>query len=234
MEQVNLNGKKTHAFSSTGELIQFIREKKKILIAINTEKILNEDPRLTEIINDNIGYPDGVGAVLALKRKGIRAVKIRGAELWLEIVRSFYMKRSFYLLGSTNDIINATVRKLFIEFPRIEIRGFHDGYFDGSKLEEIKNDIREKKPDIVFVALGSPKQEYLMADLIPEHEALYMGLGGSFDLYCGKTKSVPEWWNRYLIWEGLYRALNDFTNVQRWRRQLPATRILYKILFDRL
>jgi UDP-N-acetyl-D-mannosaminuronic acid transferase (WecB/TagA/CpsF family) len=73
-----------------------------------------------------------------------------------------------------------------------------------------------------------------MADLIAVHPALYMGLGGSLDLFCGKVKAVPDWWCRYFIWEGLYRALSDMGNIQRWKRQLPAMRIIYKILLGRL
>jgi UDP-N-acetyl-D-mannosaminouronate:lipid I N-acetyl-D-mannosaminouronosyltransferase len=73
-----------------------------------------------------------------------------------------------------------------------------------------------------------------MSDLLKEHPALYMGLGGSFDLYCGKTSPVPDWWCRYFLWEGLYRTLTDPGNRQRWKRPLPATRIIYRILFDRL
>lgn len=234
MKHAHLNGKKTHAFSSKDDLIRFIREEKKILIAINAEKILNENPKLREIINDNIGYPDGVGAVLALRRKGIPAVKIRGAELWLNIIDAYQREKSFYLLGGTDGVLRMTVEKLKKDFPAIRIQGFRNGYFDKVQYSEIKEDIRRKRPDIVFVALGSPKQEYIMSDLIQEHSALYMGLGGSFDLYCGKTKPVPEWWSKIFQWEGLYRCFLDTNNLPRWQRQIPVLRILYRIAFNRL
>ena len=67
------------------------RNKNTILVAIGTEKILNEDRYLTKIINTNIGYPDGIGCVLAIRRKGFKAVKIRGAQLWLEIIKNYYL-----------------------------------------------------------------------------------------------------------------------------------------------
>ena len=234
MRHAYLNGKKTHAFCSKEDLIRYITEKNTILIAINSEKILNEDAKLSEIINDNIGYPDGVGAVLALRRKGIPAVKIRGAELWLDIIDAYQQEKSFYLLGGTDEVIRKTVETLKKDFPAIRIQGFRNGYFDKVQYAEIKEDIRIKKPNIVFVALGSPKQEYIMADLIQDHSALYMGLGGSFDLYCGKTKPVPEWWNKVFMWEGIYRCFLDNKNLPRWQKQIPALRILYRIAFNRL
>lgn len=229
-----MNNKRIFAFDSKDEIIAHIRKEKRILIAMGTEKILSQDPKLQEIINGGIGYPDGIGAVLALRRKGIPAVKIRGTELWLNIINAYHREKSFYLLGGTNEIIRLTVEKLKKDYPGIRILGFRNGYFDGVEYAGIKEDIRRKQPDIVFVALGSPKQEYIMSELIKEHPALYMGLGGSFDLYSGKTKKVPRWWDRYFFWEGLYRAFDDFGNVRRWKRQLPATRIIYKILLDRL
>ncbi len=234
MKNASLNGKRTFAFASKMELIDYVKDKKEILIAINTEKILDKNDTLTNIINRHIGYPDGMGAVMALKRKGIDAVKIRGAELWLDIVQAFYKERSIYLIGAREEIMNQTVQKLANEFPGIKIAGFHHGYFDNNGRQAIKEDIYMRKPDIVFIALGSPKQEYFMAELFAGHPALYMGLGGSYDLYCGKTKPVPAWWSRYFVWEGLYRAFDDFRNIRRWKRQIPATRILYKILFNRL
>lgn len=234
MQTTLLNGKSTFPFVSIEHLLDYISEKKKILIAINTEKILSNDSETREIINQNIGYPDGIGAIMALRRKGIQAVKIRGAELWLHIIRRFYKEKSFYLIGSVQEVIEKTVEKLSDEFPTIRIVNFHNGYFDDDGLREIISDIKVKKPDIIFVAMGSPKQERIMSKMIREYPALYMGLGGSYDLYCGKVKPVPNWWNRMFKWEGLYRAFNDFTNIKRWKRQIPAMKIIYRILFNLL
>lgn len=234
IRNVNLNGKRIFPFNSANELLDFIQYKKIILVAVGTEKILNEDPKLTKIINTNVGYPDGIGTVMALSRKGFKAAKIRGAELWLEIVKKYYLQKSFYLLGAKYTVIDNTVKKLNEEYPGIKILKFRDGYFSDGELSIIKNEIVTLKPDIVFVALGSPKQEYLMDDFMKFHPALYMGLGGSFDLYSGKAKGVPDWWNRIVKWEGLYRVLNDFKNIKRWKRQLVGLLMLYKLLLNRL
>ena len=71
MEFKFLNGIKTYAPKSSKQLIQYIIQNKKALVAINAEKILNSNILMRDFINKNIGYPDGIGAVWALKKKGI-------------------------------------------------------------------------------------------------------------------------------------------------------------------
>lgn len=64
-----LNRIKCHSFSSRDEFLNVIENEKKILIAINADKILKTDEKLISIINNNIGYPDGIGAVMAMKER---------------------------------------------------------------------------------------------------------------------------------------------------------------------
>jgi UDP-N-acetyl-D-mannosaminouronate:lipid I N-acetyl-D-mannosaminouronosyltransferase len=234
MNRIFLNGSGTFPFYSQEELLKYINDKKKILIAINTEKILSKDTVLKSIINNNIGYPDGIGAVMALKRKGVNAAKIAGAKLWLDIIKKYHHRKSFYLIGSTQEVIVKTYEELITQFPAIKIKNYKNGYFNREDLAYIIQDIKNKAPDIIFVAMGSPKQEYIMHELIKNYPAQYVGLGGSFDLFCMKARPVPEWWIRIFKWEGLYRAFNDFTNIKRWKRQFFALKIIYWILFDKL
>ena len=64
-----------YPFPDRSAFLDTIENKHKILIAVNAEKILNEAPKLQQIINENIGYADGFGTVMALKQKGLNAVK---------------------------------------------------------------------------------------------------------------------------------------------------------------
>ena len=85
--RVELNGVKVHPFSSREELLDYVDQKKGILVAINAEKILHATSETRSIINRNIGYCDGYGAVMALKQKGYKdVVKIPGCELWLDLI----------------------------------------------------------------------------------------------------------------------------------------------------
>ena len=232
MNEVILNGITVTVFSGVDDLLGFVNNKNGILVAVNAEKIINRDHRIKEIINNNIGYLDGAGPVLAARRKGISdACKIPGCELWLKLVKRSYHSRSFYLLGSTRSIIEETARQLHKDFPGISIVGYHDGYLTTDKLKsDVITDIISKKPDVVFVAMGSPKQELFMAELQELHPALYMGLGGSFDIYAGNVKRAPRWW----IDHNLEFAYRLFKQPKRIRRQIHLLRFAWWILTDKM
>lgn len=221
---VKLNGVKTYAFSSKKDLIDYVSDKKKILIAVNAEKILCAG-HLRELINSNVGYTDGFGAVLAMKLHLIKgAIKIPGCELWLDIIRTLYRERSFYLVGSKPDVINKTIEKLLLEFPGINILNYRDGYLKSKEeKQELILDIKTKRPDVVFVATGSPNQELLMEEMYSHHQALYMGLGGSFDVYIGAAKRAPKFYIKYRL-EWMYRLLKDPLRI---KRQIHLVRFGY-------
>lgn len=231
--KVSVCGLRVFPFTSKKILLDYVSDRNVILIALGAEKLLSKDARFIKIVNDNIGYCDGIGAVIALKKKGFNVPKIPGAYLWLDVIRRFN-DRTFYIIGGKEVVLQNTVNKLNKDFPGICICGARNGYFNEGEYEALKQDIVEKKPEVVFVAMGSPKQEYIMDDLIKSHPALYMGLGGSFDLYTGLVKPVPEWWKKYFHWEGLYRQFYDLTNIKRWKRQFVVLGLIWRIVFDKL
>ena len=223
-EQVDLCGVKVYPFASFQDLLIHVSGKKGILVAINAEKILHATPQTRDIINRNIGYSDGAGAVMALKKKGYKAVKLPGCELWLKIIESTYKQgKTFYLIGGKQEVINNTVNKLHSEFKGIRIIGYRNGYI---KTEEERkaliDDIAEKKPDVVFVAMGSPKQELLMEEMAKRHQAIYQGLGGSFDVYTGRVKRAPKWWVDHNL-EFAYRLIKEPSRI---KRQIHLVRFL--------
>jgi len=220
----------TYAFPNREVFLDYIKDKHKILVAVNAEKILKEEPKLYNIINENIGYPDGVGAVMALKEKGFDAVKIPGSEFWLDIVGRFYKDKSFYLLGSSQEVIDSTVARLKEEFHGINIVGYRNGFLDETAKEELKTTLLKLSPDIVFVAQGTPRQEYLMDELIKIHPALYVGLGGSFDIYSGTKKRAPAFFLRWHL-EWLYRLLKEPT---RFGRQLVLVKFMVLLKMKKL
>ena len=219
-----VNNYKIFAFSSKEELLNYIKEKKKILIAMNAEKIMNEDDKFKKIVNLNIGYPDGIGAVLALKKKGLSSVRLPGVELWIEIIRRYVKEKSFYLIGAKQEVIEKTVERLKNDFPGINILNYHNGFLRLEDIESIKKDLILKKPDIIFVAQGSPKQEFLMYELMKVYQSFYMGLGGSFDVYCGIKKRAPIFFRRLNI-EWLYRLVTE--PRKRLKRQLALLKFLF-------
>lgn len=217
MDYISVRGVNIFPFSSPDQLIEYVDRRKGILVAINAEKILHANDMTRGIINRNIGYCDGAGAMLALRRKGhANACKIAGCDLWLKIVSAFYKSKSFYLVGGRQNVIDDTVRKLQQDFKGINIVGAHNGYFDSdNEMLQVIDDIAAKRPDVVFVAMGSPKQELFMEQMQQSHShAIYQGLGGSFDVYTGHVARAPQWWIDHNL-EFAYRLIRQPSRIKR-------------------
>jgi UDP-N-acetyl-D-mannosaminouronate:lipid I N-acetyl-D-mannosaminouronosyltransferase len=231
MNSKYINNIKIFAPESKEQLIAFAFEKKQMLIAMNAEKILNSNDFEKKIMNENIAYPDGIGAVLSLKKKGLnKTVKIAGCELWLEIIKLKEKDKKFYLVGGKQEVIENTVNKLKLDFPCIDIVNYRNGYINSEEeIITLEKDILSKKPDVIFVAMGSPKQELLMQRLKNVYPAVYQGLGGSFDVYTGSVKRAPEWWVKNNL-EWAYRLIKQPSRI---KRQLPLFKFIFYTLFNK-
>ncbi len=232
MNKVSLNGIEVFPFDSTEALLQYVDEHKGILVAINAEKIVNATPQSRDIINRNIGYCDGIGAVKAAHVKGFKQVcKIPGCELWLKIVERHVHDKSFYLVGGKQQVIEDTVSKLRTTYPSINIKGYRNGYFDNdTEMTDTVNDIVDTEPDVVFVAMGSPRQELFMEQMQKCHNAIYQGLGGSFDVFSGHVKRPPKWWISHNI-EFAYRLIRQPLRI---KRQLKLVKFAWWLLIKKI
>ncbi len=234
MKTVRINGVEIYPFVSVDELLNYIDGKKSILIAINAGKINRATNDTREIINNGIGYADGRGAQYALRKHGFPdAIIIPGCELWLSIIEKNYKTdKSFYFVGGKEEVIEKTIEKLRSDYPGINILGYRNGYLSENDEEILINEIAEKKPDFVFVAMGSPKQELLMCKMYQKHQAIYQGLGGSFDIYVGNLKRAPEWLRKRGL-EGPYRVITDF-NKARFNRFVNDFSFMVKVFFNKI
>jgi len=115
-----------------------------------------------------------------------------------------------FFLGATPEVIGALSTRLALEYPRLEVAGFHHGYLADPVVEAAAIDhIRRTKPDVLFVAMGSPRQERWIARY---HATLgvpvSIGIGGSLDVLSGMKPDTPSWARgRGLEW--LYRLALD-------------------------
>ena len=229
MKSSLLNGVKTYAPQSPDELMNYAIKHHKIMIAVNAEKILHATDESRHIINRNLGFPDGMGAVWSLRKKGLEnVIKIPGCELWLDIVKQNYKSKTFYLIGGKQEVLDQTVLNLKTKYPGIKILNYRNGYIKTEDEElTLLEDITTHKPDVVFVAMGSPKQEVLMEKLHQKHKATYQGLGGSFDVYTGAVKRAPNWW----VKNNLEWAFRLFKEPSRIKRQMHLIRFLILLQF---
>lgn len=229
---VMVNGIKIYPFASEENLLQYLDNYLGILVAINAEKILHAtNNSLKEIINNNLGYCDGIGATKALQRKGYKNIpKTPGCELWLKIISKYYKSKTFGLIGGEDNTISQVITTLQDDFKGIDIVYARNGFFSfETEKDSLIRTLKSVNPDIIFVAMGSPKQELLMNELLKHHSALYMGLGGSFDVYIGKVNRAPRWFVKHNM-EGPYRVFKQPDKIKRFIKVLP---FWYNVLLNK-
>lgn len=199
---------------------EIIRGRKpEFIVAINPEKIMKSlhDENLRNMLNSAcINLPDGVGILVASKLKGGRVkYRVTGIDLMLNICsRASNSGYRVYLLGASPGTADKAAEKLKEKFPGIIISGTHDGYFKESE-ESLISKITSSNSDVLFVALGSPKQEYWIKNNMDKlNVPLLMGVGGSYDVICGNIKRAPSWM-RHLGLEWLFRLIKEPWRIKR-------------------
>lgn len=177
----------------------------------------NEFLKKNFIDNHTIIIPDGVGTVIASKMvKQPVKEKIAGIEVMKEIIKNASIeKKSVYFLGSKKEVVEKCVKNIKKEYPNLKVAGYHDGYFDIDNCHGLIAEIIETKPWAIFVAMGSPKQErfiYNNFNKIPA--SVFMGVGGSFDIFAGNLKRAPRWMIKLGL-EWLYRVIKEPFRIKR-------------------
>lgn len=199
-----------------------------IITPINPEKIVRslKDEKLKKIlISSDLLLPDGYGVIWAGRILGIRIPeRITGVDMF-ESLLEYCNEKSLkvYFLGAREETLKEMMKKIRKRYPNLIIAGYHNGYFNSS--EEIVHDIGSKEVDFLFVAMGSPKQEYFIYDNFNKLKArVSMGVGGSFDVFAGRVKRAP-WIIRKMGLEWLFRF------ILQPRKRFPRILLLFKFAY---
>lgn len=162
--------------------------------------------------------PDGNGICWALhKRNHIRQVPLTGIQLALHLLQDGV---SVYLIGAEPGVPEKASAYIARHFPKSMVLGFHHGYMTHQHWEQVAADIDVKKPDIILVGMGFPKQEYFIQFL--SHRIRYgiaIGVGGVLDVLAGHVEWAPKW-VRDLKCEWLFRALKQPKRMRQWGKLL--------------
>ena len=202
------------------------------LVAINAEKMLavEDDPEVRALINAaEFKYADGISVVRSVRKKYPEAnvARVAGADLWEALMaRAGAEGTPVFLIGGKPEVLAETAAKLRQQW-NVNLVGMQDGYFTADERPALFERIRDSGAKIVTVAMGSPKQEILMRDCRQIHpDALYMGVGGTYDVFTGHVKRAPKvWQNLGLEW--LYRLLSQPSRITRQLRLLRYLRWHY-------
>ncbi len=172
--------------------------------------------------------PDGAGILWAVTiLNHPLPERVTGIDIIHNICRLAVKKGySMYLLGSYPGVAGEAALNLTRKYPGIKIAGSHHGYFNSEDCENCENvkdsntvgnkeeeeiitEIKEKRPDILLVGMGVPKQEkWINKNLNRLDVPVCMGVGGSFDVLSGRIPRAPLWMQRHGM-EWIYRSIKQ-------------------------
>jgi len=190
-----------------------------------------DDQDFLALLNDgDLVVPDGAGVVLASKILGTPLQqKVAGVELAEQLIpRLAESGARLFLLGGKPGVADLAAKNLLERNPYLNICGTAHGYFNDE--HSLVKEIKEAGTQVLFVCLGSPKQELFIHRNMSTCNALMLGLGGTVDVFAGTAQRAPSFFVRnHLEW--LYRGATDLRRV---RRLLKIPAFLFDILCIRL
>ena len=196
------------------------KEKKMFVVTANPETFMisEKDKDLRSMLEDEETtlVPDGIGVV-----KAGRSIKydieerITGIDIAYKLLEyGNELKKSIYLFGSKQEVLDMMKVVLEKEYPNLKIAGMTNGYVSDKDKEYKK--ISKLNPDIVLVALGIPNQEKLIYRHLKEFKkGIFVGVGGSFDVISGSKKRAPKFFIKCNL-EWLYRIVKEPSRLKRF------------------
>ena len=204
---------------------------------VNAAKIVNmqRDPLLDKAVRaSDIIVADGQSVVWAsrLMNRPLPE-RVAGIDVMMGILaQGNRLGYRVYCLGATEEVSLAVTDRLATEYPGIEVVGRHDGYFTEKGAATVVEDIVNAAPDVLFVAMSSPKKEEFLArwQELQQVKVIH-GVGGSFDVFSGRVKRAPLRWQQYGL-EWLYRLCQEPRRM--WRRVLVTNTLFIWMLVKAL
>lgn len=215
---------------SLDEAVKFIeniikQEKPAHVVTINPEMIAqavcNRDLD-NAIKNAELIIPDGIGVVLGLKTLGINIKQLPGIEFSEKLIEASAQKGyKIAFLGASQDVLDTAILELSLKYPGLNIVFSHNGFFKEDDETQIIEEFKKSGPDILFVALGVPKQELWISKYKKIfNRTIMVGVGGSFDVWAKKVKRAPVIF-RKLGLEWFFRLISQPSRFSRMFPTLP-------------
>ncbi len=198
------------------------------VVTINAEMCMQaqQDKQLEQFIRSaDLVAPDGSGVELffrLIKRENIR--RYPGIELAANLLDSLGADTKVAFYGGKPEIVEAAAAAWRSRSPQLNLAIVQHGYVKGDALQAFLDRLEQVQPDVIFVGLGVPRQEFWIAHhrhLCPN--AVWIGVGGSYDIWSGKKERAPKWMRKaHLEW--LYRLYQE---PWRWRRMLALPHFVW-------
>jgi N-acetylglucosaminyldiphosphoundecaprenol N-acetyl-beta-D-mannosaminyltransferase len=188
---------------------------------INAAKVANmaTDPVLRNaVLSSDVIFADGISVVWASRLLGAPLpARVAGIDLMMALLaRGKERRYRVFCLGATEAISARTVEIIERDFPGVIVAGRHHGYYSNEDEAKVVDLIAAARPDLLFVAMTSPKKENFLAKWGARLNTLVThGVGGSFDVLAGHVQRAPRAWQALGL-EWLYRVLQEPRRL--WKR----------------
>lgn len=190
------------------------------VLAVNPEKIiaLNRCAFLASFFREaGLLIPDGIGVVAALRLRGEKVTRVPGADL-MQAICGLALKNRYtiFIYGGIDKVSEEASRELRSRYQGLRVVGRRHGYVKPEEQGGLIEEINASGAQILFVGLGSPRQEEWMCQYMKQLEnvAIIQGIGGTLDTIVGIVKRAPIFWQSVHL-EWLYRLLKQPSRASR-------------------
>lgn len=221
----------SQALGAVEEMIQ--DDRPGTVIAVNPEKVIKarKNPSLLAQLREaRLLIPDGSGVVMAVRLLGLgRMERVPGSDLMPAICELAARKGyRIFLFGASPEVNRDVIEALRRGFPGLRIVGGQHGYLKEDEMPALIDRINDSRAEVLFIALGSPRQEIWLARYLPLLKVkVCQGVGGTFDVLSGRVKRAPLTFRKMHL-EWLYRLVSE---PRRLSRQTALPRFAVQVLW---
>jgi N-acetylglucosaminyldiphosphoundecaprenol N-acetyl-beta-D-mannosaminyltransferase len=206
-----------------------------LVVTLGTEMVMRAqtDERFRAVVNGAaLSLCDTAGVEFAAKLSGKHVPRVAGIDLIDQLCEACSrLAIRVYLVGAKGETARRAADELQRRHPGLVVSGARDGYFPQEEEDEVAAQIARSGANLVFAGLGSPRQEFWIAEhLVASGACVGIGVGGSFDVIAGNVRRAPSLW-RSLNLEWLYRLLRE---PWRLRRQTALPKFAWLVICERL
>lgn len=196
------------------------------IVKMDTDPLLRQD-----VLSSDLVLADGASVVWACRLLGRPLPeRVAGIDLMMGILRRGN-ERGYrvYCLGATKEVLASVCARIAVDYPGVRLVGARDGYYTDAEEAEVAAAIDAARPDVLFVAMTSPRKERFLARWGERLDVrVWHGVGGSFDVLAGKVRRAPQLWQRLGL-EWLYRVLQEPRRL--WKRYLVTNAAFCAMVF---
>jgi N-acetylglucosaminyldiphosphoundecaprenol N-acetyl-beta-D-mannosaminyltransferase len=218
-------------------MLEESRERAAHVVTMNAQfvEIAHQEERFADLVRRaDLSVADGLSLVWASRCLGqFVPERVAGADLMVRLCETAAANgKTVYFLGGSPGAASSTASRLSQELPLLSVvgvdcppRGFLD---DPEECNRVAGRIESARPDLLFVGLGAPKQEYWIERHAHLPAKVMMGIGGSFEFVAGFRKRAPLLLQR-IGFEWLWRLCMEPRRL--WRRYLVGNTIFVFVVF---